>query len=97
MEAPDKLGAHLTELLDYGFRGFKVGWGPFGRQNDAAYDEAIAAAGKAGFRQDAALGNELAACHFIRQNDQDWASFYMTRAYQLYIEWGAISKVRKCS
>jgi hypothetical protein len=61
----------------------------------AAFDKAIATAGKAGFRQDAALGNELAGEYLLtgtREGNQFWAEVYLSRAYDLYMEWGAKAK-----
>jgi L-alanine-DL-glutamate epimerase-like enolase superfamily enzyme len=40
MDAPDPLAQHLLEMKERGFRAFKIGWGPFGRQSNAL-DEAI--------------------------------------------------------
>jgi hypothetical protein len=59
-----------------------------------AFDNAIAMAGKAGFRQDAALGNELAGEYLLTTGDDNtfWAEFYFSRAYDLYMEWGAVAK-----
>jgi histidine kinase len=59
-----------------------------------AFDEAIVMAGKAGFRQDAALGNELAGEYSLttREDNTFWAEFYFSRAYDLYMEWGAVAK-----
>jgi hypothetical protein len=54
----------------------------------AAFDKAIATAGKAGFRQDAALGNELAGEYLLtgtREGNQFWAEVYLYRAYYLYM------------
>jgi hypothetical protein len=61
----------------------------------AAFDKAIAMAGKAGFRQDAALGNELAGEYLVTgttEGNKFWAEFYFSRAYDLYMEWGAEAK-----
>ena len=60
----------------------------------AAYDKGIATAGKAGFVQDAALGNELAFEYFRSIGDDYWAEQYLTRACELYYEWGAVAKVQ---
>jgi hypothetical protein len=59
-----------------------------------AFDKAIAMAGKAGFRQDAALGNELAGEYLLTTGEDGkfWAEFYFSRAYDLYMEWGAKAK-----
>ena len=44
MEKPDRMHDVVTPYLKKGFTAFKVGWGPFGRTNDAGLDEAIIAA-----------------------------------------------------
>lgn len=55
-----------------------------------AFVRAIAAAESSGFRQDAALGNELAAEYLLQQhNDGNAARPYFSAAYHLYQEWGA--------
>ena len=65
------------------------------RQQDVkiAFDKAIATAGKAGFVQDAALGNELAFEYFVSIGDDFWPGHYLTSACELYYEWGAKAKV----
>jgi len=40
MTEPEEMGARLEAGLARGFRAFKIGWGPFGRRDDAT-DEAI--------------------------------------------------------
>ena len=40
MEQPQPLAEHLRAIQSEGFRAFKIGWGPFGRQSHAL-DEAI--------------------------------------------------------
>lgn len=42
MKEPEALAADLEPLVAQGFRAFKIGWGPFGRQSNA-HDEAIVA------------------------------------------------------
>ncbi|MBD3308110.1 mandelate racemase/muconate lactonizing enzyme family protein [candidate division KSB3 bacterium] len=54
MEAPDRLRAHLMQLQEQGFRAFKIGWGPFGRES-AALDEAIVRAAREAIGDDALL------------------------------------------
>ena len=58
-----------------------------------AFDKAIATAGKAGFVQDAALGNELALEYFVSIGDGFWPAQYLGRACELYYEWGALAKL----
>jgi predicted ATPase len=57
-----------------------------------AYDRAIAAASRAGFLQDAALGNERAGLWFVNRSDDFWVKSYIERAYGLYSDWGAYGK-----
>lgn len=45
MEEPHRLANHLTQLKEQGFRAFKIGWGPFGRESNAL-DEAIVKAAR---------------------------------------------------
>jgi len=45
MEQPEALADKLRDLCAKGFRAFKIGWGPFGRQSDAL-DEAIVEAAR---------------------------------------------------
>ena len=51
-----------------------------------AFDKAISAPARAGFLQDAAPANERAGSFFC------FASAYLTRAHELYLEWGATVK-----
>lgn len=46
MEEPGALADQLRSIRADGFRAFKIGWGPFGRRNDAALDEAIVCAAR---------------------------------------------------
>lgn len=60
------------------------------------FDAAIAAASalsKIYYLHDRALANERAAVFCIEQNLMSTASVYMTRAHDLYREWGASAKV----
>jgi predicted ATPase len=59
------------------------------------YDEAIKCAGKLGFKHNQALGNERAGVYFLEHNDEEWASTYLTRAWEIYARWGARAKVRQ--
>jgi len=46
MEEPVPMHAAVSRFKALGFRAFKIGWGPFGRRNDAGLDEAIVAAAR---------------------------------------------------
>jgi hypothetical protein len=59
------------------------------------YDEAIKRAGKLGFKHNQALANEKAGVYFLEQKDEEWASIYLTRAWEIYGRWGARGKVRQ--
>ena len=58
----------------------------------SAYDSSISTASRAGFLHDAALANERAGIWFQTLGDNFWASSYLSRAYELYREWGAEAK-----
>jgi L-alanine-DL-glutamate epimerase-like enolase superfamily enzyme len=45
MQQPAPLADHLLEMKEHGFRAFKMGWGPFGRQSNVL-DEAIVRAAR---------------------------------------------------
>jgi L-alanine-DL-glutamate epimerase-like enolase superfamily enzyme len=44
MQAPGLLAEHLLQLKAQGFRAFKIGWGPFGRQSHALDEDIVRAA-----------------------------------------------------
>jgi L-alanine-DL-glutamate epimerase-like enolase superfamily enzyme len=44
MRAPTALAEYLQQLKEQGFRAFKIGWGPFGRQSHALDEEIVKAA-----------------------------------------------------
>jgi D-galactarolactone cycloisomerase len=54
MEEPAPLADHLLKLKEQGFRAFKIGWGPFGRRNNAL-DEAIVRTARKAVGSDALL------------------------------------------
>jgi D-galactarolactone cycloisomerase len=54
MDQPGPLTEHLLQLKEQGFRAFKMGWGPFGRQSNAL-DEAIVRAARDAVGQDSLL------------------------------------------
>ncbi len=55
MDMPDRMGEAVTAFRERGFRAFKIGWGPFGRTEDAKLDEAIVAAARHAAGDDAKL------------------------------------------
>jgi predicted ATPase/signal transduction histidine kinase len=58
------------------------------------YDRAISGASKAGYIQEEALGNELAAKFYLSISREKIGQVYMTDAYYAYIRWGAIAKAQ---
>src|SRR4029450_3822169 len=48
MDLPERLAEHLLALKAQGFKAFKIGWGPFGRQNSALDGAIVRAGGGAG-------------------------------------------------
>ena len=54
IEAPGPMTEKLSELVSFGFRAFKIGWGDFGRI-DAKTDEAIVSAARAALGEDLLL------------------------------------------
>ena len=54
MDEPEVLAEHLNTLIERKFQAFKIGWGPFGRRNDAT-DEAIVSAAREAVGDDVQL------------------------------------------
>ncbi|MHB0874851.1 MAG: mandelate racemase/muconate lactonizing enzyme family protein [Anaerolineae bacterium] len=44
MQQPEPLADELSRLSEYGWRAFKIGWGPFGRVSDILDEEIVSAA-----------------------------------------------------
>lgn len=59
-----------------------------------AYDNAIASASRGGFTHTSAVAYELASNYFEDQGDDEWTSFYLTKASLRYSEWNAYAKVK---
>jgi predicted ATPase/GAF domain-containing protein/tRNA A-37 threonylcarbamoyl transferase component Bud32 len=57
------------------------------------YDRAIESAKEHEFVHNEALANELAAKFWLERNKEDFAQFYMRKAYQGYQIWGAKRKI----
>ena len=60
-----------------------------------SFDTGIAIATKSGFKQDAAIANELCGEYHVRKGDAFWAKTYLSRAYELYQLWGADTKLNQ--
>ena len=57
------------------------------------FEKAISSSTKAGYVQDAALGNELVGEYFLGKGDTFWAKYHFSKAVELYRDWGASAKV----
>jgi L-alanine-DL-glutamate epimerase-like enolase superfamily enzyme len=55
MEEPERMADVIGPFREAGFRAFKIGWGPFGRHDDARLDEAIIRAARDAAGPDADL------------------------------------------
>jgi D-galactarolactone cycloisomerase len=72
MEEPGRLADHLLVLREQGFRAFKIGWGPFGRQ-DGATDEAIVKAARETIGEQATLMVDAGGSDAFWRGDYKWA------------------------
>ncbi len=72
MQEPEPLTEYLLALKEQGFRAFKIGWGPFGRQN-AAVDEAIVRAAREAVGPDALLMVDAGASDAFWNQGYKWA------------------------
>ena len=72
MQEPSALSDHLTELMAQGFRAFKVGWGPFGRQSDAL-DEAMVRAAREAVGPESLLMVDAGGSDAFWRGDLKWA------------------------
>jgi len=72
MDDPAPLRDHLHALRDQGFRAFKIGWGPFGRES-AARDEAIVASARAAIGDEAMLMVDAGGSDAFWHQGYKWA------------------------
>jgi L-alanine-DL-glutamate epimerase-like enolase superfamily enzyme len=73
MREPRALADDLARIAAQGFRAFKIGWGPFGRQS-AAVDEAIVRAAREAIPGDALLMVDAGASDAFWPQDYKWAT-----------------------
>src|SRR5881409_2312344 len=71
MEQPKPLAERLQGIKARGFRAFKIGWGPFGR--DAALDEAIVRAAREAIGPDSLLMVDAGGSNAFWPNGYKWA------------------------
>ena len=72
MREPERMESELLPLKAQGFRAFKIGWGPFGRQN-RLLDEAIVRASRAAVGPDCSLMVDAGASDAFWPGDYKWA------------------------
>jgi len=72
MQEPAPLSDHLLKLKDRGFRAFKIGWGPFGRQS-RALDEAIVRAAREAVGPDTLLMVDAGGSDAFWKQGVKWA------------------------
>ena len=72
MTEPGTLVDHLLAVRGQGFRAFKIGWGPFGRQS-ASHDEAIVKAARDAIGPGALLMVDAGASDAFWPQDYKWA------------------------
>jgi D-galactarolactone cycloisomerase len=72
MEEPGRLADHLLSLKEQGFQAFKIGWGPFGRQ-DGATDETIVRAARETIGEEATLMVDAGGSDAFWRGDYKWA------------------------
>jgi len=72
MQEPRILAEHLVAIQSQGFRAFKIGWGPFGRQS-LAVDEAIVRAAREAVGPNSLLMVDAGASDAFWRQDFKWA------------------------
>jgi D-galactarolactone cycloisomerase len=72
MDQPEPLAEHLRQIAERGFRAFKIGWGPFGRDNDRL-DEQIVRAARDAVGADAQLMVDAGGSDAFWPNGLKWA------------------------
>ncbi len=73
MTEPGEMGERIARYREQGFRAFKIGWGPFGRRDDPALDEAIVAAACAELPEGGQLLVDAGASDAYWPNGLKWA------------------------
>jgi len=85
MSEPAALAEHLAAVRSQGFRAFKIGWGPFGRQSSAV-DEAIVRAARDAVGAESLLMVDAGASDAFWPRDYKWAvrTAVMLAAYDVH-------------
>lgn len=72
MQEPEPLAHHLQDIHGQGFRAFKIGWGPFGRQSNSM-DERIVKAARNAIGPDSLLMVDAGASDAFWNQGYKWA------------------------
>jgi D-galactarolactone cycloisomerase len=86
MQEPAALADHLRSVKAQGFRAFKIGWGPFGRKNDAL-DEAIVKAAREAIGPDALLMVDAGASDAFWRQGLKWALRTAEMLESYHVHW----------
>ncbi|MGE3872585.1 MAG: mandelate racemase/muconate lactonizing enzyme family protein [Parvibaculaceae bacterium] len=73
MEEPAQMKDTVTRFYAQGFRAFKIGWGPFGRRDDAKLDEAIVRSAREGIGDAAELFVDAGGSDAYWRQGLNWA------------------------
>ncbi|QIE55527.1 mandelate racemase/muconate lactonizing enzyme family protein [Pikeienuella piscinae] len=73
MDAPEVMADEIIRFREQGFRAFKIGWGPFGRRDDPALDEAIIGAARRALPDGGKLMVDAGASDAYWPNGLKWA------------------------
>jgi D-galactarolactone cycloisomerase len=86
MDEPARMADALLPLKERGYRAFKIGWGPFGRRDSFALDEAIVRAAREAVGQDSLLMVDAGASDAHWPNGYKWAlrTAHMLAAYDVH-------------
>jgi D-galactarolactone cycloisomerase len=96
MEMPDVMRDQAAAFRAKGFRAIKIGWGPFGRSDDPALDEAIVRAAREGAGDDCLLMVDAGASNTFWPHGLKWAlrTADMVKEYDAYWLEEASERVR---
>jgi D-galactarolactone cycloisomerase len=86
MDEPDLLSAKLQSIRAQGFQAFKIGWGPFGRRDNAT-DEAIVRAAREAVGSDSLLMVDAGASDAFWPQGYKWALRTASMLAQYDIHW----------
>ncbi len=87
MDEPERLRDEIIRYREDGFRAFKIGWGPFGRRDDARLDEAIVQAAREAAGNDAKLFVDAGASDAFWPNGFKWALRTSDMLHAVGVDW----------